>query len=78
MTGGWDGRNALKTTEISWDQGVTWSVVKSAELKFARYGLRAATVNNRIFIFGLNIIEKLVLKLNYDIQVGRRETRPTT
>ena len=78
VTGGWDGRKALKTTEISWDQGENWSEVKSAELKFARYGLRASTLNNRMFIFGLEIIEKIVMELNYDIQVGWRETRATT
>ena len=54
MTGGWDGTAPLKSTEVSDDQGYTWFTIPSATLPTERYGLKAATLNNRIFLFGKN------------------------
>ena len=52
VTGGYGIGGGLSSTEISEDQGVLWRIVESAALPSARWGIRAATYNNRLFVFG--------------------------
>ena len=53
VTGGWDsteyGGVRLDSTEMMVDFN-SWTA--AANLPFARYGLRAASLNNKVFLFG--------------------------
>ena len=40
------------TTEILSDLGFTWTIVQTAKLPPGIYGLRAVSVDRRIFLFG--------------------------
>ena len=51
VTGGWDLKNKLDSTEILEDN--IWRI--TAPLPSARYELRAASIDNKIFVFGKNI-----------------------
>lgn len=46
------GGKETASTEISLDLGSTWSIVPSAALPFRAWGLRAISVDNRVFVFG--------------------------
>ena len=59
----------LDSTEVLEDMAGTWRL--TAPLPSARHGLRAASVENNIFVFGENIpyyinIEHLILSFNVD------------
>ena len=57
VTGGqqYSGRDiSLDSTEVLEDMAGTWRL--TAPLPSARYGLRAASVENNIFVFGENIL----------------------
>ena len=59
----------LDSTEVLEDMAGTWRL--TAPLPSARHGLRAASVENNIFVFGENIlyyinIEHLILSLHVD------------
>ena len=78
VTGGHNNNDGtLATTEVM-KTGGTWRL--TAPLPSARYGLRAAVVNNNIFVFGENIlcyinIEHLIVSCNVyddDIFTGGR------
>ena len=51
VTGGWDGSDYLDSTEILEDNN--WRI--TAPLPSARYYLRAASIDNKILVFGKNI-----------------------
>ena len=51
VTGGYDGLNNLDTTEIL-RPGSDWQVISSARLPRPMYGVRLATVDNRVLLFG--------------------------
>ena len=52
VTGGYDDHiNRLDTTEFL-RPGSDWQVITSARLPRKMYGLRVATVDNRVFLFG--------------------------
>ena len=54
VTGGWDGSDELDSTEILEDKN--WSYWRmTAPLPSARDGLRAASIDNKILVFGRNI-----------------------
>ena len=54
VTGGWDGSDVLDSTEILEDKN--WSYWRmTAPLPSARDGLRAASIDNKILVFGRNI-----------------------
>ena len=67
VTGGYNGNDEkLDSTEVM-EAGGTWRL--TAPLPSARYGLRAAVVNNNIFVFGENIlcyinIEHIIVSCN--------------
>ena len=68
VTGGWNTNDGgiLASTEVM-EAGGTWRL--TAPLPSARYGLRAAVVNNNIFVFGENIlcyinIEHIIVSCN--------------
>ena len=55
VTGGWNAdSDYLDSTEILEDNTDTWKM--TAPLPSARYGLRAASVEHTIFVFGMNIL----------------------
>ena len=72
MTGGAQysgGYISLDSTEVLEDMAGTWRL--TAPLPSARYGLRAASVENNIFVFGENTlfystIEHLIVSLHVD------------
>ena len=56
VTGGFNPTyNYLSSTEISTNQGSTWTELASAALPSARIGPRAITVNNRVLVLGIDI-----------------------
>ena len=67
VTGGYNNNDGyLASTEVM-EAGGTWRL--TASLPSARHGLRAAVVNNNIFVFGENIlcyinIEHLIVSYN--------------
>ena len=55
VTGGWDGSDVLDSTEILEDKN--WRI--TAPLPSGRYSFSAASIDNKILVFGKNIyIEK--------------------
>ena len=56
VSGGLGNLGLLSSTEMSFDLGTSWSEVTSAALPSPRQGLRAASSQNRIFFFGMEII----------------------
>ena len=55
VTGGWNRNDSsLASTEALNENAETWRL--TASLPSARYGLRAASVENNIFVFGENIL----------------------
>ena len=54
VTGGLYDSDYLDSTEILEDNTDTWKM--TAPLPSARYGLRAASVDNTIYVFGKNIL----------------------
>ena len=54
VTGGKRSQISLESTEVLEDMTGTWRL--TAQLPSARFGLRAASVENNIFIFGENIL----------------------
>ena len=59
VTGGWGDSDRLDSTEILED--TTWRI--TSPLPSARYGLRAASIDNKILVFGKNIF------IFYDINI---------
>ena len=60
VTGGKDGSYSyLDSTEILED--TTWTI--TAPLPSGRFGLRAASINNKILVFGKNIFIFMILTL---------------
>ena len=49
----------LDSTEILETPGGSWRTLTTARLPSPRYGLRAGTANNIVFIFGKNCINVL-------------------
>ena len=63
MTGGEQyqgGFNSLNSTEVLEDMAGTWRL--TAPLPSARRGLRAASVENSIFVFGENILYYITIE----------------
>ena len=54
MTGGGYSNGMLDSTEVLEDMAGTWRL--TASLPSARRGLRAASLENNIFVFGENIL----------------------
>ena len=54
------GFNSLNSTEVLEDMAGTWRL--TAPLPSARYGLRAASVENNIFVFGEDILYYIDIK----------------
>ena len=51
VTGGYDGRNNLDSTEIL-RPGSEWQVITSARLPRPMNGVRVISVDNRVILFG--------------------------
>ena len=51
VTGGYDGNNRLDTTELLRPFS-GWQEITSARLPRPMYGMRVATLDNRVFLFG--------------------------
>ena len=66
------------TTEISSDLGFTWTTVQTAKLPPGIYGLRAVSVDRRIFLFGdrnLITLSLIAWFYNQDFLGGRNADR---
>ena len=50
VAGGWTGSSTLASTELLVEGAYTWA--EAAPLPIARYGLRAASVNNHVIVTG--------------------------
>lgn len=76
MTGGTGSNGALDSTEVMVDF-TAWR--GAAKLPSQRYGLRAATVDNKVFIFGITIKLPSVSLIHEAlfIQVARLEGTPS-
>ena len=60
VTGGYNRDDGnLDSTEILVTGGTSWNL--TAPLPSARYGLRAALLDNKIFVFGENILCYVIL-----------------
>ena len=77
VTGGYNNIDGfLDSTEVLEDITGTWRL--TAPLPSARFGLRAASVENNIFIFGENILYYINIEVEYlieDILTGGRVKR---
>ena len=52
VSGGYDGRNLLASTEIYLQAIGSWITLTSAELPFPRQGLRGVSLNNMFYLTG--------------------------
>ena len=62
VTGGWNGTDYLSSTELLKENSTTW--VLTGELPNPRYGLRLATVDNRVLLTGK---DQLLMSCNSQI-----------
>ena len=71
VTGGFVGLSLLDSTEIlDIGVGIGWNF--GASLPSPRYGLRAANIDDRVLIFGINILHLIELCLTAHITCRRR------
>ena len=68
VTGGAGSIYLQDSTEVLEDMAGTWRL--TAPLPTARSVLRAASVDNNIFVFGQNILFILILNIEHDIFAG--------
>ena len=79
VTGGNGFDGPLRSTEMYEDQGFAWTLVESASLPWARFGLAGVTYNNRLFLLGTEFSNYFTVITGFIISGGTNKNgQPTS